>query len=605
MRTILLIAFLNLTLFTYGQVPTNCFEIESILADACGNPEGENEMVRIKIGPSDLLVSDMIVDWPNNTFLGFCQNAGTANSISQLNSTIVGCGWLVEPNSNVLPAGSNVLIVTSENILLSANSFANLNDTLIVIFQCAGNTAGHFSNSASTPRTLIIDFVAPASCGDTVSYLGTSLTGGNGARIDYDWTNNPTYVNDGCQAPFSAATIDLSNVLVNNQSSTTICPDDDVSINLTVFGNFTEIVWTTGGDGNFAFGDTIANIYSSTSNDTLPFYLYAGLIGPCADTLQDSVLISIQSPANVSINPPAYDLCPGETINLTATGGVSYLWSTTETTPVIPINSANTYTVDIFDGCFTTTLSTTITDNGTTPDAQITGNLVLCDGSGTILTGSGTGTLIWSDNTTGATLSTSTAGNFYLIASNACGSDTAYAIVVDEQVTADFSFDNNGTFTPMTVNYTNNSTNADSHQWYLSPGTDNSFAPSTTYNTPGDFTVSLVATNSFGCSDSISYDLFTIPFLELLIPNIATFNGDGINDFFFVESDDVKSITGSIFNRWGQELYSSTGIDFIWDGKDKDGEIVPEGTYFYIMEVTYVNDQIEEKSGPLQVITNL
>ena len=28
-----------------SQVPTNCFEIESILADDCGSPEGENEMV--------------------------------------------------------------------------------------------------------------------------------------------------------------------------------------------------------------------------------------------------------------------------------------------------------------------------------------------------------------------------------------------------------------------------------------------------------------------------------------------------------------------------------------------------------------------------------
>jgi gliding motility-associated-like protein len=319
--------------------------------------------------------------------------------------------------------------------------------------------------------------------------------------------------------------------------------------------------------------------------------------------LRDSVLINIQTPANVSLTPTSYDLCAGESINLVASGGNTYYWSTTETTASIPVNSPNTYTVDVFDGCFTTTLSSTVTNNGTLPTAQITGNLLLCNGSSTTLNGSGTGTLTWSDNTTAPTLTTATIGNYYLVASNACGTDTAFVSTVDGQVTADFTFDNNGLFAPMTVNFTNTSTNADTYQWYLSPGNDNSFSPTATYNTVGDFTVSLVASNSSGCSDSVAYDLFTIPFLDLTIPNIVTFNGDMVNDDFYVESDDLKSITGSIYNRWGQLMYSSDAVNFSWDGKDKSGDIVSEGTYYYIMDITYTNDQVDQKSGVIQVIT--
>jgi len=42
----------HFTNVAFSQVPTTCFEIESILADACGSPEGENEMVRFKVGSS-------------------------------------------------------------------------------------------------------------------------------------------------------------------------------------------------------------------------------------------------------------------------------------------------------------------------------------------------------------------------------------------------------------------------------------------------------------------------------------------------------------------------------------------------------------------------
>jgi gliding motility-associated-like protein len=37
-----------------------------------------------------------------------------------------------------------------------------------------------------------------------------------------------------------------------------------------------------------------------------------------------------------------------------------------------------------------------------------------------------------------------------------------------------------------------------------------------------------------------------------------------------------------IFNRWGQEIYSTTSIQHPWDGRSR-GAPVPDGTYMYIM----------------------
>ena len=47
----------------HAQIPTTCFEIESILVDACGTPEGDNEMMRLRIGPSPLNTASMTVTW--------------------------------------------------------------------------------------------------------------------------------------------------------------------------------------------------------------------------------------------------------------------------------------------------------------------------------------------------------------------------------------------------------------------------------------------------------------------------------------------------------------------------------------------------------------
>ena len=88
-----------------AQVPTTCFEIQSILVAACGTPEGENEMVRFIVGPNALPLSLLTVNWPNasNSFLGICQNTQTGSNVAAINATINGCGLVQEPVGGVLP----------------------------------------------------------------------------------------------------------------------------------------------------------------------------------------------------------------------------------------------------------------------------------------------------------------------------------------------------------------------------------------------------------------------------------------------------------------------------------------------------------------------
>lgn len=67
---------------------------------------------------------------------------------------------------------------------------------------------------------------------------------------------------------------------------------------------------------------------------------------------------------------------------------------------------------------------------------------------------------------------------------------------------------------------------------------------------------------------------------EILIPNVITPNGDGVNDTFDLSFPFTKV---TIMNRWGNLVWSNTGMQF-WDGKTQDGHDVSDGVYFYIIE---------------------
>lgn len=67
---------------------------------------------------------------------------------------------------------------------------------------------------------------------------------------------------------------------------------------------------------------------------------------------------------------------------------------------------------------------------------------------------------------------------------------------------------------------------------------------------------------------------------EIVIPNIITPNGDGINDLYQLNFPYENMV---VYNRWGQKMFESNYNDDFWDGRTPSGNEVPEGTYFYII----------------------
>ena len=84
----------------------------------------------------------------------------------------------------------------------------------------------------------------------------------------------------------------------------------------------------------------------------------------------------------------------------------------------------------------------------------------------------------------------------------------------------------------------------------------------------------------------------------LHIPNAFSPNGDLLNDRFTIYSRGLESYELMVFNRWGEILWRKDAANPSWDGTFK-GELVPEGTYFYLLEGMDFEGKSVENTGEL------
>ncbi len=96
----------------------------------------------------------------------------------------------------------------------------------------------------------------------------------------------------------------------------------------------------------------------------------------------------------------------------------------------------------------------------------------------------------------------------------------------------------------------------------------------------------LTATSPDGCEaeDGVIVNVNTLTMDDLVINNFLSPNGDGKNDTWNVNK--LSLISGcrvSIFNRWGTLVWETNAYSNNWGGTDMDGNLLPEGTYYYVI----------------------
>jgi hypothetical protein len=150
------------------------------------------------------------------------------------------------------------------------------------------------------------------------------------------------------------------------------------------------------------------------------------------------VTLTLQNPAGSPQLPlissdNSNNLCSGQSLTLTATAGLTYLWSTGETTQSITVSTPGSYTCTVTNYCGTNT-SDPFLVNSVVPDApQVSGDTICVSGEA-VLTATGTGELYWYDGQnnflgTGSTFVTPTinANTTYYVQNTDIYTDSVFA----------------------------------------------------------------------------------------------------------------------------------------------------------------------------------
>ncbi len=422
---------------------------------------------------------------------GFCSGAQASLS---LNSVYAGYAWSDGSASSgitVTNGGAYTVTVTAANGCTGTSTY-QLTQWSLPNAQINGLTAvcdGQSANLQATPAGM--------------SYLWSD--GGLTSSIQPNQSGNYTVtVTDlnGCSNTASQP------VTIHNNPSPVIT------------GNFNVCQGTTGqlNAGSFpgavyswSNGATTAAITPSTSG--LYTVTVTDINGCSGTTSQLLNILTLPTPV-ISGNT---GFCQGTTTQLSCTTGYpQYQWSTGSTASTTTISSGGNFTVTVTDqnGCTGTNSFSAILFP--LPQVSLPATVDLCDGTSSVLSPGTFNSYLWSDGSTGATLSVNSTGLYAVTVTdiNGCSANSASAVQVhtppvpviqgDDQIC-----DGAAAVLQVAGNYT-------SIQW-----SNGSSSTSIQATTSGSYYVTV--TDPFGCTGSGAFDLLVYSLPDIAISGQTSF----------------------------------------------------------------------------------
>ncbi len=382
-----------------------------------------------------------------------------------------------------------------------------------------------------------------------------------------------------------------------------VCIYDTVKFSDTSKSLFTPIVsrnWTFNSTTNTS---AVSPAYFFNNANDLTVRLIDVNGNGCRDTVTGSVKVHPLPIINASSDTV---ICLHDSATLTATGGISYVWSPATTlsctacaiTHAMPLTAAM-YLVKGTDGFGCTNIdSTKVKLKSKTTDWPGTGGEI-CYGQSLTLTDSGAQTYNWYptaglNNSTIANpvASPSSSTNYMVVAhQGSCVPDTSWvSVIVHPKPTIKATAGNATIIAGSATDVLATGTNILTFLWEPATLLDCDSCSRAIAKLTQTTTFTAIGTTKYGCQDS---DKVTVNVIcdksQVFIPNTFTPNGDGQNDVFYPRGVGLKTINYfRIFNRWGELLFERTGIQLndessAWDGTIK-GALPKPDVYVYVLD---------------------
>ncbi|HXC06035.1 MAG TPA: gliding motility-associated C-terminal domain-containing protein, partial [Bacteroidia bacterium] len=495
---------------------------------------------------------------------------------------------------------------------------------------CQGAYTCHVTdqNGCTTQQIFTITQPAPitavptsqkALCNGSCNGIATVTPSGGTGAYSYAWSGSPSTTNTAgslCAGSYNCTITDANGCSII-QAVTIVQPAPltatDVSVPSTCKqSNGSMDVTPSGGTALYTYSWTPAPASSTLNGNAsnLPMNSYTCMVtdsGGCTFTIIDSVTNTGTKPVAAITPSGPTTFCFGSPVTLTAGGGTTYSWNTGSTGSSLVANTGGTYTLYAINACGVDSSKITLIRDSL-PNSLVSGQGKFCQGGSDILNASGGGTYSWNTGSTASSITVTTGGNYYVLVTNNCGTDTAHFHVTENTVQAGFIPSATTGTMPLPVTFTDSSSaNVTNWSWNYGDGTTGTGkGGSHTYGSGGSYTVTLTVTDSItGCQ---SIYIYVIRVKELpswiTVPNIFTPNDDGTNDLFLVSSQGITQFEAKIFDRWGVELVILNAPGMGWDGRTPGGAPASAGTYYYIITATGDDGKKYAFNGYFMLIRN-
>jgi len=458
--------------------------------------------------------------------------------------------------------------------------------------------------------------VQNANCGQSNGSATVTASGGSG-NFTYTWSTSP--VQHGATATGLAAgtyTVSVNDGSCTSTASATILNSGGFATQTSVVdencghANGSATVTATGGSGTYTYqwSTTPVQTLATATNLSAGTYYVTVNDGACNET--DTAVVTNIMNLNAAISNIQNETCgmSDGSATVTVSGGIQpmqYAWSTNpaQNTATASNLAAGNYTVTVTDasGCDIVLNAAIIVVNF--PVASISTINSHCgqpDGSATVTaTGGGTGiySYLWSNGDTTATISNLLPGTYSVTVDDGHCDTTASTQLIDYPgPTAVIWYARPITIDHPLVAFNSTTENAVSWIWDFGDSTGQTSGQSVVHQfyAVGDYTVTLIVTDSYGCTDTLVetvtvHDIFTI-----YIPSAFTPDGDGLNDVFQPKGISWEDGTFSmdIFDRWGCLMYHTTDPNQGWNGgfqNNPSREGKRPGVYVYRIIVKGLN----------------
>lgn len=355
------------------------------------------------------------------------------------------------------------------------------------------------------------------------------------------------------------------------------------SVVLTATGGVTYI-WGNGLTGN---GNT-----QTVSPTSTTIYTVTAVGANGCSSVPVNVTVEVGPPV-AGVSADKIKICAGESVTLTAIGGITYNWvglTGNGDTQVVSPTVTTEYSVYALGGNGCSSIDPAKVKIEVVPAIVSTlENVYVCAGDNGILD-AGAGpkyTYLWSTGATTQTITTKVAGTYSVTISNGVCSKVFTAQLINPDLPEII----NVVHTKGILTLTASNPSGGTLEYSINNGVN--WQDSNVFNGVLDNTMYhvMVRVKNAKCGSSIDYYTF-------VLSNVITPNMDGVNDTIdFSGISGYKDFAASVFDRYGAEVFKATKEDVVWRGSLK-GINLPTGTYWYRVQwENPATKKLEQRSG--------